>query len=259
MSRGLFIAGNWKMHKTLPEAREAASAIASGLGPLPAGVQVGLFPNFVCLAAVAEAVADSGIVVGAQDLFWQPRGAYTGEVSAGMILSAGASAVLIGHSERRQYFGESERTLRKKMAAALEAGLKPVLCVGELLEERESGQTEGVLASQLAGALAGFDPGQLKTLTIAYEPVWAIGTGKSATAQMAQQAHSFIRSWLEQAYGPELATSVRILYGGSVKPANAAELMSQPDIDGVLVGGASLEPESFLGIISAGVAVAGGG
>ncbi len=249
MSRKIMIAGNWKMYKTVPEAVELASGVAKGLDNPACDVLV--CPNSLALEEVAKAVAGTPVMVGGQNLYWQDQGAFTAEVSGPMLKSAGASHVIIGHSERRQYFGETEKTVNLRIGAALKHGLVPVMCIGETIDERKGGKTEGVLASQLAGGLAGFSAGDIATLILAYEPVWAIGTGETATDEQAQETHAFIRAWMAQNFDNDVANSCRILYGGSVKPANAAGLLRQPDVDGALVGGASLEAESFLGIIAA--------
>ncbi|MCB2226377.1 MAG: triose-phosphate isomerase [Desulfarculaceae bacterium] len=249
MARRLLIAGNWKLNKTVEEAVTLAGDIASGL--VRDDLDVLVIPGFLALEPVALSLSSSPVLVGGQNLFWEDEGAYTGEVSGPFLKAAGARYVLVGHSERRQYFGETERTCRLRMEAALRAGLLPILCVGETQAERESGQTEGVLESQLAGALAGFMPGHANKITIAYEPVWAIGTGLTASNEQANEAHAYIRAWLGARFNKDVANSTRILYGGSVKSSNAAGLLNQPEVDGALVGGASLSAESFLGIIQA--------
>lgn len=244
------IAGNWKMYKTVPEAVELASGVASGLTG-GESCDILLCPNNLALQKVSEACSATAVMVGGQNLHWEDQGAFTAEVSGSMLKSAGASHVIIGHSERRQYFGETEKTVNLRVGAALKHSLVPVLCIGETIDERRGGKTQGVLASQLAGGLAGFGAADLAGLILAYEPVWAIGTGETATDEQAQETHAFIRTWMTQNFDNQLANSCRILYGGSVKPANAAGLLRQPDVDGALVGGASLEAESFLGIIAA--------
>ncbi len=249
MARRLLIAGNWKLHKTVEEAVALAGDIAAGLGRDDLDVLV--IPGFLALEPVALSLSASPVLVGGQNLYWEDQGAYTGETSGPQLKAAGARYVLVGHSERRQYFGETEATCCLRLAAALRAGLKPILCVGETQAQREGGQTEGVLESQLAGALAGFGPGQAAEVTVAYEPVWAIGTGLTATESQANDAHAHIRAWLGARFDKDVANTTRILYGGSVKPANAAGLLNQPEVDGALVGGASLSAESFLGIIRA--------
>ncbi|ADK85333.1 triosephosphate isomerase [Desulfarculus baarsii DSM 2075] len=249
MNRRIMVAGNWKMYKTIDQAVALAKAVAAG--PARQGLDVLLCPNFVCLEAVVRAVAGSHVQVGGQNLHWQDEGAFTAEISGPMLRSVGASHVIIGHSERRQFFGETEKTVRMRLAAALRHGLKPIVCVGETQAERESGQTDDVLASQLAGGLAGLSAAEMVKVTLAYEPVWAIGTGLTASDEQAQQVHAFIRAWLAARFDNQVANSCGILYGGSVKPANAAGLLRQKDIDGALVGGASLDADSFLGIIAA--------
>jgi triosephosphate isomerase len=249
MSRKLLIAGNWKLHLTVEESLALAREVAQGA--LEAEVDVLVCPTFLAIYPVARALEGSPVMVGAQNLYWEESGAYTGEVSGPLLKAAGASHVIVGHSERRQYFGETEATVNRRLRAALGAGLTPILCIGETLQQRESGQTEGVLESQLAGALAGLNAEEAGRLIIAYEPVWAIGTGRTASPQQADQAHAFIRDWLAAHYDKGLANSCRILYGGSVKPANAAGLLGQDHIDGALVGGASLKAADFLGIIRA--------
>ena len=254
-ARRPFIAGNWKMFKTLSEARAVAEDIAGRVGG-DGGPRVGIFPNAVALAAVAEA-AGASVVVGAQDMHWKEEGAFTGAISSGMILSAGATAVLIGHSERRHVFGETDEESGKKVDRALEVGLEPVLCVGEKLQEREAGNTTAVVGRQLAAGIAGVTTADaLAKVIIAYEPVWAIGTGKTASPAQGEEVHKFIRQELRSAFkarggsGDE-ADAVSILCGGSVKPDNAGELLAEEDIDGFLVGGASLEAGSFAAICQA--------
>jgi triosephosphate isomerase len=205
----------------------------------------------VCLAAAVEAAKGSHVAIGGQNLHWEKEGAYTGEISAGMLLAAGCTHVIIGHSERRQYFGETDDTVNRKLKTALEAGLTPIVCVGEVLEEREAGLTEDVLRRQCLRAFHAISGKKAGKLVIAYEPVWAIGTGLTATPVQAQAVHAFIRSWLANTFGEATADRVVVQYGGSVKADNALELLSSPDIDGALVGGASLKPDDFLGIISA--------
>ncbi len=209
-----------------------------------------LCPTFPNLPAAVEATAGTRIGIGAQNLFWKNEGAYTGEVSAPMLTAVGVKWVIIGHSERRQYFGETDETVLKKTVAAILAGLNPIVCVGERLEERESGNTEAVLAKQFGDGIAKLTPEQFAKIVVAYEPVWAIGTGKTATPEIASEAHRFIRALAEAAFGPAAASSLRILYGGSVKPDNTASLMAKQDIDGALVGGASLTPDSFAAIVN---------
>jgi triosephosphate isomerase (TIM) len=246
MPRQKLIAANWKMYKTPTEAREFMRAFQ----PLVAEHdrdEIAVCPSFVCIPAVVELAA--GIGVGAQDMHWEKEGAFTGEVSAAMLLAVGCTHVIIGHSERRQYFGETDDTVNRKLTAALAAGLTPIVCVGEVLEEREARLTEDVLRRQCTGAFRGISAQSAARLVIAYEPVWAIGTGKTATPQLAAAAHEVIRAEAAKAFGKDFAANLRILYGGSVKPGNATALMSEPEIDGALVGGASLDPQSFAAIV----------
>jgi len=243
------IAGNWKMYKTPAE----TAAFLRELIPLvtpPAHPEIVICPPFVDLAAAVDAARGTKIEIGAQDLFWLKEGAYTGEVSAPMLAAAGCKWVIVGHSERRQYFGETDESVLKKTTAALDAGLTPIVCVGERLEEREGALTEHVLARQFGGGLSGLTPEQFTRVVIAYEPVWAIGTGRTATPEIAAEAHRFLRGRISERFGAEAAGSCRILYGGSVKPDNIHGLMAQEDIDGALVGGASLDPASFAAIVN---------
>jgi len=212
--------------------------------------EIVICPPFTNILAAAEEARGSRIVVGGQNLYWAKEGAYTGEVSGPMLAGAGAKWVIIGHSERRQYFGETDETVLKRTLAALEYGLQPIVCVGEQLAEREAGKTEQVLETQFRGGIAGLTPAQFAKIVIAYEPVWAIGTGKTATPEIAEEAHRFLRSRAEQRFGKAAAGAVRILYGGSVKPDNVKNLMAQEDIDGALVGGASLDAVSFASIVN---------
>jgi triosephosphate isomerase len=249
MSRRLMVAGNWKMHKTVDESVALAKALMQGLKR--SDLDVLIAPTFPAIHPVAQAVKDSPILVAGQNLYWQDQGAFTAEVSGPMLKAAGADHVIIGHSERRQFFGETEKTVSLRLHAALKAGLTPIVCVGETLEEREAEQTGDVLTSQLAGGLAGLSLEDAAKLIIAYEPVWAIGTGKTATEDQADEAHAVIRAWLGRRFDKAIENSARILYGGSVKPANAAGLLNREHVDGALVGGASLTAEDFLGIIEA--------
>jgi len=246
--RKKLIAANWKMYKT-PEQAEAF--IASFLPHVweHSRDEIVLCPPFVCIPAVVEAVRDSRIAVGGQDLFWEKEGAYTGAVSAPMLKAVGCSHVIIGHSERRQYFGETDDTVNRKLRCALAAEMVPIVCVGEVLQEREAGATEDVLRRQCSIAFREISGSQAIPIVVAYEPVWAIGTGKTATPEMAVEAHQVIRKEAANAFGEGVATQLRILYGGSVKPENAKALMSQTEIDGALVGGASLDPKSFAAIV----------
>lgn len=236
------------MYKTVAEAVNFVAAFKEKTAGI-AGVEMVLCPPFTALAAVAGELAGTGIALGAQNCYWEKEGAYTGEIAPGMLKEAGCKYVILGHSERRQYFGETDETVNRRVRAALEHGLVPIVCVGELLEEREAGRTEEVVERQLTGALAGLSADRVDGLVVAYEPVWAIGTGRTASAEDAQAVNAFIRGILRREFGAGTAERVRIQYGGSVKPGNAAELMAQPDIDGALVGGASLDPESFAGIV----------
>jgi len=242
------IAGNWKMHKTAGEAAQTARDLVARLVAV-ADVEVMVAPPYTALDAVGRAVKDSPVKLGAQNLFWADEGAYTGEVAGGMLTDLGCRYVLIGHSERRQYFGETDDTVRRRIEAALRHGLAPVMCVGETEAQRDAGETFSVLDKQIADGLKEQISDRLEALVVAYEPVWAIGTGKTATADQAQAAHRFIRAKLAERFGEGLAQKARILYGGSVKPENIAELMAMPDIDGALVGGASLEAETFANIV----------
>jgi triosephosphate isomerase len=244
-------AGNWKMFKTVHEAVAFAKEF-KGVVKDVVGVDIVLAPPFTAVHAVAEALRASNIAVAAQDVFWEREGAFTGQVSAAMIREAGAEYVLVGHSERRRLFGETDVAVNRKLTAALAADLTPIVCVGETLEEREASTTFAVLDRQLKDGLEGVTPGQVADLVIAYEPVWAIGTGRNATAAQAQEVHAQIRGRLRQWFGADTAERCRILYGGSVKPDNIAELTREADVDGALVGGASLEVRSFGEIVTKG-------
>jgi triosephosphate isomerase len=247
MARQKFVCGNWKLHKTTAEAAALIKELADGLGG-DARVQVAVAPVFTALSAAKAALAGSPIELAAQDVHWETQGAFTGEVSAPMLADVGVQHVIVGHSERRQFFGETDESVRKKTVAVLAAGLRPIVCVGELLAEREAGRTLEVVGRQVRGGLAGLNAEALGAVTLAYEPVWAIGTGKTATTAQAQEVHAAIRGILRELGGP-VADAIRIQYGGSVKPENAAELMSQADVDGALVGGASLKAKDFLAIV----------
>ena len=242
------MAGNWKMNKTIGETIELANGLKRSLYNIE-DVDIVVCPPFTALSEAAEMLADTNICLGAQDLFWEEKGAYTGEVSAAMLKDAGARYVIIGHSERRQYFHEANEAVNKKLRKALAAGLSPIMCVGEKLEERESNKTFEVVEDHVAGGLRDITEEDAAKVIIAYEPVWAIGTGRTATPAQAQEAHSFIRGLLSKLYSKDLSLLVRIQYGGSVTPGNAASLMEQPDLDGALVGGASLKAESFTDIV----------
>jgi len=245
-----FVAGNWKMNDDSSSSLELAEGIASGVTEA-AGTKatVAVFPPFVYLQSVTKVLGTSSVSVGAQDVYFEPNGAFTGEISTSMLKDIGCTYCLCGHSERRHVIGETDELINKKLTAAIAGGLLPILCVGELLAEREASKTNDVVARQLENGLAGLSAEKVAVATIAYEPVWAIGTGLTATPQQAQDVHDFIRKLLGGMYSDELAEGIRIQYGGSVKPDNAAELMTQPDIDGLLVGGASLKADAFLAII----------
>ncbi|HLN33080.1 MAG TPA: triose-phosphate isomerase [Gemmataceae bacterium] len=248
--RKKFVAGNWKMFTTAASARELAKAVAAGVGK-DDRVQVAVCPPFPYLTVVANVIAGSAVQLGAQNLYPAKEGAFTGEVSPTMLVDAGCRYVILGHSERRHKLGETDAFINQKVHAALAAGLSVILCVGETLEERRQDHTETVLATQLRGGLAGLTGEVSPRLVVAYEPVWAIGTGQNASADQAQQAHAFIRRQIAQQFGEEPARSLPIQYGGSVKPDNAALLMHEPDVDGALVGGASLQAQQFLAIVEA--------
>ncbi len=247
-----FVAGNWKLNTDSRSSVELAKAVASGIsGRATDKVTVAVMPPFVYLQSVVRAVSSSGVAVGAQDVYLEQKGAFTGEISPAMLKDVGCTYVLCGHSERRHVIGETDELVGKKLAASISGGLLPVLCVGELLEERDAGETEQVVARHLKTGLAGLSAEKMSAVTIAYEPVWAIGTGRTATPQQAQEVHAFVRNWLAEAYDKTLAEEIRVLYGGSVKADNARELMQQPDVDGLLVGGASLKADEFVRIIEA--------
>ena len=243
------IAGNWKMNMTATQARD----LASKLIPLVSGVKdrdIVLAPTFTSLQTVAEAIKGTNVALAAQNLFWEDKGAFTGEISAEMLLDAGCKYVIIGHSERRQYFSETDETVNKKVRQALNKGLLPIVCVGELLSEREAGKANNVIDRQITGALKGVTAAEMQKIVIAYEPVWAIGTGKTASPDQANEIHAFIRQKVKAMYTAEVADWLRIQYGGSVTPDNVSQLMAKPDIDGALVGGASLKPESFAALVT---------
>ena len=246
--RKLIIAGNWKMNKTVAEALDLVAGLKRELTNVKE-VDLVVCPPFTALGAVAQAVLDSNLRLGAQNMSEHNFGAFTGEICAGMLKEFSVRYVILGHSERRQFQKESDALIARKAAAAHAASLKPIVCVGETLAEREAGRMETVLETQVRGSLAGLSKTQMDETVIAYEPVWAIGTGKTATTQQAQEAHAFIRRLLAALFDEAVARRVRIQYGGSVKPSNARELMSQPDVDGALVGGASLEERSFADIV----------
>ena len=243
--RKYLIAGNWKMHKTVEEARKFFEVFLKKLEEKAVDREIMIAPPFTCMFACAEAVKGSIVKLGAQNACWEPKGAFTGEISPEMLKEFGVKYVIIGHSERRHIFGETDELINKRVKGVFSAGLVPVLCVGETLEEREAGKTFDVVKNQLEEGLKGLSGVNGENLVIAYEPVWAIGTGKTATPLQAQEVHQFIRERLKDLFGEKVSQQIRILYGGSVKPENAGSILEQPDIDGVLVGGASLDPEKF--------------
>jgi len=243
------IVGNWKMHKTTAEAVALVEALKTSMASSP-DVDIGVAPPFTALMAVAEALRGSTIFVAAQNMHWEPQGAFTGEISTAMLTDVGCTRVIIGHSERRQYFAETDATVNRKLKAALSAQLDPILCIGETLDQREGNATFGVLEQQLRHGLSDIAADEMQRLVLAYEPIWAIGTGKTATPAQAQEVHAFIRSLLGDLYGKTLADEVRIQYGGSVNAGNIQLLMTQTDVDGALVGGASLEASTFAQIAS---------
>ena len=243
-----FIAGNWKMNLTQADCRSLAADLVGGLAS-PAACDVAICPPFVYLETVLDAAAGSSVKVGAQNLYPEPSGAFTGEVSAPMLADLGVTYAILGHSERRHILGETDAQVFSKVQAALASHLLPIVCVGETLEQREAGQTHSVVSTQFHGSLGELTEEEFSHITIAYEPVWAIGTGKVATPQQAEEVHSNLRNVIESHYNSSAAAAVRIQYGGSVKPGNVTELMAQENIDGALVGGASLSSESFLGIV----------
>ncbi|TKJ41880.1 triose-phosphate isomerase [candidate division LCP-89 bacterium B3_LCP] len=248
--RTKFIAGNWKLNPVDgQQARDLCRQLKARLAPF-SKTMIAVCPPFVGLGMVNEAFRDTNIAVGAQNLYWEETGAFTGEISAPMIKSAGCTYVIIGHSERRQYFGETNETVRLRTQAALKADLLPIVCVGETLNERESGVLKEVVSEQIREGLRGFSEAEISKVVVAYEPVWAIGTGKTASPAQAQEMHQYIRELLAEVFSQSIADKMLILYGGSVKPENATDLLSQADIDGALVGGASLKADSFAGIVS---------
>jgi triosephosphate isomerase len=249
MRRYLF-AGNWKMNKTVADGVALARTLREGLDREPTRHEVAVMPPFTSLAAVGEALKGSAIALGGQDMHWEREGAFTGEVSPVMLRDVGCAYVILGHSERRHVFGETDDAVGKKTRAAVDFGLTPIACVGELLAERESSRTLEIVERQLERALRALKPEEVARVVIAYEPVWAIGTGKVATPEQAEEVHAFIRKRVSSSHGEDPAEAVRILYGGSVNPGNAAGIMAQPNVDGVLVGGASLKAETFLPIVN---------
>lgn len=247
------VAGNWKMNKTVSEALALVRELRDAVLPVADKVEVLVAPPFTALYPVHQVLAGSNIGVAAQNCFWEASGAFTGEVSAPMAKEVGCTFVILGHSERRQFFGETDETVNRRARAVVREGLLPILCVGETLEERDAGRTLEVVSRQVKGALAGFGAEQVSRFVLAYEPVWAIGTGRTATSDQAQEVHAHIRAELAGLYNGATAEAVRIQYGGSVKPDNAAELLSRPDVDGALVGGASLKAQDFAAIVKAAV------
>ncbi len=248
MNRVPIIAGNWKMHMNRAQAIELVDSIRFGLA-FPGEVDVIVSPSFLCLAAVVDHLKESYIGVAAQNMHFEDKGAFTGECSGSQLTDAGVEYVILGHSERRQYFAETDETVNKKVKAAFSHELIPIVCIGETLEQREQGEVSRVIENQLSVGLSGLEPVDASQLIIAYEPVWAIGTGKTATAEQVEEVHFSIRHWLSKTFGESVSSAIRILYGGSVKPANSNELMALPNVDGALVGGASLKPTDFIGII----------
>ena len=249
MPRIPFVAGNWKMQKTVAETVAYVKEFRALVKDM-SGIDIVLAPPFTSIHAAAEAARNSPVAISSQDVYWEKQGAFTGEISAAMIHEAGAEYVIIGHSERRTLFGETDDAVRRKIGAAFDVSLTPIVCIGETLAERDANQTFAVLDRQLAKGLEGLAADQLTELVIAYEPVWAIGTGRNATPDQAAEAHGHIRERLQGSFGPESAEAVRILYGGSVKPDNVAALASQPNVDGALVGGASLDVQGFFDIVA---------
>jgi triosephosphate isomerase len=245
-----FVVGNWKLHKTIAESVGLVTELKNQLGAVK-GVAVGVAPTFLSLAAVAKRLEGTQIAVAGQDCHWEPKGAWTGEVSPALLADAGAGWCIVGHSERRQHFGDTSESVGRKARAVLAAGLGAIVCVGEMLAERDAGRTLTVVDEQLAGALAGIDAAAAPRLVIAYEPVWAIGTGRTATPAQAQEVHAHIRARLADRLGAVAADAIRIQYGGSVKASNAEALLGEKDIDGALVGGASLEAAEFIAIVKA--------
>jgi triosephosphate isomerase len=252
--RQLFVAGNWKMNLNGQQSRELCAALMKQLRDVR-NVRMAVCPPFVYLKDAAQVLAGSNIAVGAQNMYIEDKGAFTGEVSGAMLLDAGCRLVILGHSERRHVMGESDAFINRKVLKALAVGLEPILCVGEKLEQREAAQTESVVTGQLRAGLEGVSADQMAKVTIAYEPVWAIGTGKTATPEQAEEVHKLLRDVLAEVYGGAVAGKTIIQYGGSVKPDNVAELMSKPDVDGALVGGASLKAEQFVPLVQAAAGV----
>ena len=252
MARIPLMAGNWKMNKTVEEAIDLVKQLKGAISGIKE-VEVAVAPAFTALHAVSKELKDSTVRLAAQNVFWEEKGAFTGEVSPLMLKEVGCAYVIIGHSERRQFFGETDETVNRRMKMVIAHGMKPIFCIGEMLKEREENRTFSVVERQIEGGLKDIKENEVKTMVIAYEPVWAIGTGKTATPQQAEEVHRFIRQKLERLYSQGMAEAVRIQYGGSVKPENATELLWQPNVDGALVGGACLKVDSFAGIIKAAV------
>ncbi|MCY1045585.1 triose-phosphate isomerase [Corallococcus sp. bb12-1] len=250
-ARRKIVAGNWKMNKTVPEALALVRELRGAVAALGDTVEVVIAPPFVALQPLHIALEGAPIQLAAQNCHWEASGAFTGEISAGMLVELGCAYVIVGHSERRQFFGETDATVNKRAKAVKAAGMTPIVCVGETLAEREANQTLQVVERQVRGALEGFTAADVATFVMAYEPVWAIGTGRTATTAQAQEVHAAIRGLLGRLYDEGTARQVRIQYGGSVKPDNAAELLGQPDVDGALVGGASLKAADFVAIVKA--------
>ena len=248
MSRRYFIAGNWKMNKTSADAAALAKGVVDAVGSV-SSVDIAVCPTFTSLAAVQPVISGSNVKLGAQNMYFEASGAFTGEISAEMLRDVHCSYVILGHSERRQYFGETDELINKKTKVAIAASLKPIVCVGETLEERESGKTIEVVATQTKGGLANLSKEDALKTVIAYEPVWAIGTGKTATPEMAQEVHAEIRKLLTDMFDSVTAEKMQILYGGSMNPKNADDLLAQKDIDGGLIGGAALQPDTFAALI----------
>lgn len=248
MARRYFIAGNWKMNKTSSEAAALAKGVVEAVGKVES-VDIAVCPTFTSLESASRELAGSAVKLGAQNMYFEKSGAFTGEISAAMLKELGCTYVILGHSERREYFKECDCLINKKVKAALEAGIKPILCVGETLGQREAGQTINVVSAQTKGGLESLTSEQAANVVIAYEPVWAIGTGKTATPEMAQEVHAEIRKVLAGMFGDETAEGMQILYGGSMKPENADQLLAQKDIDGGLIGGAALKADSFAALV----------
>ena len=246
------IAGNWKMNKTEGEALSLVRKLMQGVRSF-SEVEVLICPPFTSIGTVGDIISGTPVSLGAQNMHWEEKGAFTGEISSNMLLTLGCNFVILGHSERREYFGETDEIVARKLKTALTAGLTPIVCVGETKSEREDGVTEKIIETQVKRVIEGLSPGEFDGTVMAYEPVWAIGTGLTATTEQAQEVHAFIRKLLGESLGLEIAEKTRIQYGGSMKPDNAGELLAEPDIDGGLIGGAALDAESFKGIIEASI------